>query len=255
MADPEITRVRAQGRSPSFPFIPLQKAIEQARRFDRHSKGHAVRVASALEAWGYKPGSSGGLQTISALKAFGLAVDQGNNDERKVQITEFGRRLLKGPPASVMSDMLKDAALKPKLIREMWDAWGSQRPPRSDCIYTLTVDMSFTDAAASIFLNVYDATIAFSGSAGADSVSDADADLEADVSDDLEPTNRQTAAPQPAVRPLVSDDRGVRLMDGERELKRARVSEDAHFRLIVGGTRLGPRRWTSSSKNWKSPGR
>ncbi|WP_426314514.1 hypothetical protein ACN9MF_28240 [Methylobacterium fujisawaense] len=182
MADEQDAKRRHQGRSPPFPFIPLERALQRMREFADYSKGHPVRMLSAVAgAWKYNPKSSGGIQTVAALKGFGLIIDSGSGDERKIQISELGRRLLRSPPPQVRQNMVKEAALKPKLISEYWSQWGANRPPDDECLWTLKDERGFTDEAAAKFVSVYDATLAFAGLTLSDTLSVSDEDTEADL--------------------------------------------------------------------------
>src|SRR5262245_13701109 len=90
-ADDERTR---KERSPSFPFIPLEKAIDRARMIAEAHKRNPARVASIGETWGYASASSGLQQTLAALKAYGLSEDIGRGQDRRVQLTELALRIL-----------------------------------------------------------------------------------------------------------------------------------------------------------------
>lgn len=192
---------RLQGRSPPFPFISLEKALERTAKLYEYSKGHPVRTASAVVAWGYQPKSSGGIQTIAALKSFGLLTDSGSNEERKVQVSDLGRRLLRGPPPDVRRQLLQQAALGSKVIAEYWGEWGARRPPDNDCKWELCDKRGFTEEAAAKFLTVYDLTVSYAGLDDSDMVLDDAADIGPPV-DVEEPAMEDTPprAPAPTVR-------------------------------------------------------
>ena len=59
-------------RSPSFPFISLPGAVHRARELYTAERRNLVSVDVAVAHWGYSPKSSGGKQTIAALRAYGL---------------------------------------------------------------------------------------------------------------------------------------------------------------------------------------
>ncbi len=169
---------RSQGRSPPFPFIDLERALRRLKEFAEHSRGHPVRVVSAVSAWGYNPKSSGGSQIVGALKAYGLIDVSGSSDDRKIQISELGRRLGRNPPANIKTQLLQEAALKPRLIGEYWALWGAQRPPDEECSWTLTDERGFTQEAAAKFLQVYDATVLYAELAENSAPSDANEEFD-----------------------------------------------------------------------------
>lgn len=86
MTQDDDMKRKQQGRSPPFPFISLDRAIQRTQELHDYSKGHAIRVQTAMTAWKYNPKSSGGLQTVGALKGYGLIVDIGIGDEKRFKL-------------------------------------------------------------------------------------------------------------------------------------------------------------------------
>jgi len=62
-------------RSPSFPFISLPEAVHRARELYDAERRNLVHPDVAVAHWGYARSSSGGKQTIAALRAYGLVED------------------------------------------------------------------------------------------------------------------------------------------------------------------------------------
>jgi hypothetical protein len=236
MSDPaEGARPRSQGRSPPFPFVPLAKALERLRQFDDYSRGHPVRAAIAVQqAWKYNPKSSGGLQTLAAVKAFGLLTDAPNGDDRRIQTTDSGKRLLRNPPDAVRLELLRKAALTPRLINEYWQTWKSPRPPDSDCLWELQDQRGFTTDAAKRFLFVYDETLLYAKLAESDNVPAAGDDIEEDVG--TEQSADMGLPDQPPSPPVPPDrKRGVVLMDGERIVFTEEGQPNQYLKLIASG--------------------
>jgi hypothetical protein len=124
---------RARHRSPNYPFINLEKAIDRARQIYDADRRHdvAVRVASEKR-WEYKPGSSQGDQTVAALRAYGLVEVSGAGDKRMVRISDRAYRILAN--AQDATDRIKDAALSPAIHAELWDKYGTEGLPSDDTI-------------------------------------------------------------------------------------------------------------------------
>ncbi len=72
-----------KARSPQFPFIPLEKAISRAREFEAVYGQNAGRPTNVVKTWQYTEKSSGGIQTVAALAAFGLLQDEGGGEQGK----------------------------------------------------------------------------------------------------------------------------------------------------------------------------
>lgn len=208
MPDEQDVKRRIQGRSPPFPFIPLERALQRVQEFADYSKGHPIRAVSALSgAWKYNPKSSGGVQTIGALRGYGLIADSGSGSERRIQLSDLAKRLLRNPPPHIRQALLKEAALNPKLIQEYWGVWKNDRPPDDECLWMLQEERGLTSEAAARFLSVYDATIRFAGLADSDSMSASEEDMETDMLDDSseeEAPMRPDPIPAPRRSPAVN---------------------------------------------------
>jgi hypothetical protein len=212
-------------RSPSFPFIPLQTAVERLEAFDKYFGRHPTPPSKAALAWGMKEKSSQGDQTLAALRSFGLIKYDGMGASRQVSLTDEGRTFLRAQQDSVKKQVLKQSALRPKIIRKFWTTWGADRPPDAVALDDLRLKHAFSDAGADNFLKVYDATISFAGLSASDK-------LEPDLGDETE-DETDTDDSSSDVRLLHKGK--VKLMAGERELTTGLLSKDANFRLIVSG--------------------
>ena len=156
--EPEKTK---RERSPSFPFISLPRAIERIQSFDANHKRNATRVVVAAQTWHYGPKSSGALQTIAALKAYGLLEDVGGSDDKKVQLTELANRILRNSRPGARAQAIRDAALRPRLIGEYVTRWCPDRPSDTHRVSELHLDRRFTEEAARTFIKVFDETVSF----------------------------------------------------------------------------------------------
>src|SRR5437016_4500012 len=91
----EETQPRAtKERSPNFPFITLGRALERAEQLYRNEKRGAAPFDVAAADWGYSATSSGALQTVAALKQYGLVADEGSGKDRKIRLTDLALRII-----------------------------------------------------------------------------------------------------------------------------------------------------------------
>lgn len=163
---------RKRERSPSFPFISLKMAVERVEQLGaQYRRPHKALVASALQLWGYSLKSSGGQQTIAALKAFGLLEDTGSGTERRVGLTELAWVILHDKRPGMREQSLKKAARKAQLISDQLARWGMNRPPDPECLSELHLEQGFTQDAAKRFLAIYDETLDFAGLRESDKLS------------------------------------------------------------------------------------
>jgi len=187
-------------RSPSFPFISLEKAVGRASVMYEKHKREAARLSAIAPTWNYGIKSSGLLQTVAALKQYGLVEDFGSGDDRKVQLSELGRRILIDERPGAKEAALREAAKRPRLIAEYLDRWVPDRPSDAHCISELQFDRGFTSEAARLFLKVFDDTVAYANLTGDDKLSDSP------ISAHSEETVVQVTVPEayPAAPPSVA---------------------------------------------------
>lgn len=239
---PEASKVRKE-RSPSFPFIGLSKALERARAVYAHAKRHEARLSDLAAAWGMGIKSSGTIQTVAALGAYGLLEDQGSGDARKFKVTELALKALEDQRPGAREAALAEAALKPKLISEYVEKWKDGRPADGICISELRFERSFTEDGAKAFLKVFDDTAGFTkgviSDKKPDQASQPDGQKAGEGGDKggdkfTLPWAQQPLPPNPPVK----QPERRNLMEGERELTTGMLAKDASFRLIVNG-RIG----------------
>ena len=150
-------------RSPRFPFISLETALERARTFQQIEKHHAARVEIAASHWDMSPKSSSLLQTIGALKQYGLMEDEGAGQSRTLKLTDLARRILldEREDGQERDQAIKQAALSPTVFQELWEKWGAEQPSEASFRTHLIMDRGFNDATANVFIGVYRDTVTF----------------------------------------------------------------------------------------------
>jgi len=108
-----------------FPFINLTKALDRAQAiFDNDKGGKGLKVPVAFAAWGYSDKSSGGFQSIAALKGYGLLADEGANDDRAVKLTPEARRYFQTEIESDKVALRAEFAARPSLMAHLLEHWG-----------------------------------------------------------------------------------------------------------------------------------
>jgi hypothetical protein len=153
----------SKDRSPSFPFIPLETALQRLAAFEQTFGRHPAPASKVGMAWAMKDNSSQAQQVLAALKAFGLVKYDGSAAARTASLTDDARSYLRAQQDGIRAEIARRLALEPKLISQFWNIWGERRPPDAVCLDDLVLKHGFTDSAARTFLRVYDGTIAFAG--------------------------------------------------------------------------------------------
>ncbi len=151
-------------RSPKCPFIDLGTAIEKARAFYRGCGRNPVTVSDAVARWGYGPKSSGGLQTLAALKGYGLLTDQGTSKGRRVQLTKLALRILldERVDSRERREAIREAALTPQLFAELSRKWKDQGlSSPTDLRHFLVLEKAFNENSAEEFARKFIDTLRF----------------------------------------------------------------------------------------------
>ncbi len=155
-----------QGRSPSFPFISLQKALDRVDTFRIAEGGrpkHFAPVAAVCKAWGLGPKTGPAIQTVAAVSHFGLVEFQGTGDNRAMRPTDLALQILldKQPVSPERDALIQKAALTPPIHKELWDKWQAELPSDPTLETYLVRDRGFSDSGARDLMAEYKATIAF----------------------------------------------------------------------------------------------
>ena len=141
---------KTKDRSPNFPFISLQAALRRATEFYAEEKRSAAPFAVAAKNWNYSPNSSGALQTASALKSYGLMVDEAAGAQRKLKLTDLALRILLDvrPDSVERAEFIRQAALKPSVAAEIHKKWPGDLPSDANLHHYLVFDRKFNESFA-----------------------------------------------------------------------------------------------------------
>ncbi len=155
-----------QGRSPAFPFIPLQKALERTEAFRIAEGGrpkHFAPLASACKTWGMGPKTGPAIQTVAALNHYGLVDFEGAGETRAMRPSDVALQILldKQPVSPERDKLIQRVALTPPIHKELWDKWGEALPSDPTFETYLVRDRGFSDGGAKDLMAEYKATIAF----------------------------------------------------------------------------------------------
>lgn len=147
-------------RSPSFPFISLSEALHRAREIYDAERRNLVRPGVAVSHWGYSEKSSGGMQTIAALRAYGLLEDV----RGELRLTDRAQHILVREPGTAgRSDLLQQAALSPPVFARLWERYGADLPSDKSLRTYLVMDLKFNESAVEDLLRSYRETLVVAG--------------------------------------------------------------------------------------------
>ena len=156
-------------RSPSYPAIGLEEAIEKAGILYGNERRNAAPLDAIFGHWGYKAKSSTGFVVLAALKKFGLVVDEGSGANRKAKLSEDAFKIIidSRPDSQDRSRLIRDAALKPTIHSDLWTEYGKHLPSDATLKFELRAK-GFTDTGADEFIGEYKGTLVFAKLGGGD---------------------------------------------------------------------------------------
>ena len=154
-----------RARSPNYPGVDLETAISRARTLWQREQRNSAAVETILSHWGYKSNSGGGLTTISALKKFGLIVDEGSCTNRRARLSDLALTILlhEREESPERQDAIRRAALLPSIHAELWQQYSAGLPSDANLRFTLQRDKHFTSSGVDDFLEQFKRTLRFAG--------------------------------------------------------------------------------------------
>lgn len=170
------TEEKKRTRSPAYPSIDLKEAIQCTKSAYDEEDRHAFTPEAAAEHWGYKPTSSAVSQIVSALKQFGLFVEEPGNGVRRLRLSSLALDLMvhEDETDSHRIELLKTAALNPKIHREIWERYTGRLPSDASLrIYLLRerVGVPFNKDQVDRFISQLRETIEFAKLSESDKLS------------------------------------------------------------------------------------
>ena len=163
---------KKKSRSPSFPAIDLEEAIEKIKIIWEKEKRHGAGVPVLAKHFGYSEKSSGGMQAVAALIKYGLAEEEGSNANRTVKLSERAMTILFGEPEK-QAQARRDAALEPTLHRELWEEFGNELPSDDTLERKLILESDFNPASVKSAVRIFKKAIEIAGPKKNDTLSQA----------------------------------------------------------------------------------
>jgi hypothetical protein len=154
---------RRKQRSPSYPAIGLEAAIQRARTLYQQEGCNSAPVEAVLGHWGYSPKSGAGLVTLAALKKFGLLVDEGSGAQRKAKVSPLALKIILDDreESPERDEAIRQAALAPAIHKELWEKYNGNLLSDATMRHFLRMDKSFTDSAADELIREFRETASF----------------------------------------------------------------------------------------------
>lgn len=163
--DEEEQQRRRVGRSPAYPFLSVQKAIDKARDLHAREAVYAAPLESALKAWGYGPKSSGGRQTLATMKYYGLIDISGEGEKRRIKVSDVARRIIldQREDDSEKRQLIRKVALTPAIHRALYEEYPTGLASDGSVLHFLIFDQGYNEEAARELIGEFKETASYIG--------------------------------------------------------------------------------------------
>lgn len=162
---PQSPQKRKVGRSPAYPYINVQKALEKTKALYEQEGDYPAPLSSATAAWDYSAKSSGARQTLATLKYYGLIEVLGDGDTRKVKVSDIARRILldQREDDTEKKQLIRKVALNPTAHKTLYEQYSSGLASDGSVTHFLVFEAGFNQAAATELLAEFKETARFAG--------------------------------------------------------------------------------------------
>lgn len=152
-------------RSPGYPYMAVDRALAQTKALLDKEGEYAAPLEAAMAAWGYSPKSSGGRQTLSTLRYYGLISVTGEGDKRMVRVSEIARRILldEREDDTEKRALIREVAAAPTAHQRLLEKYPNGLASDQTVRHFLTFDLGFNRDAASEMLAEFKETAEFAG--------------------------------------------------------------------------------------------
>jgi hypothetical protein len=147
-------------RSPNYPSIDLGTALTRVALFEKAAGRSRSPYDATASYMGFTPTSSSALRCVAALVSFGLLEEEGTGKDRRLWLSDLGRRAILSPDNSPQrAEALLEAALKPRLHRELWDRYEGRLPADDVLKSYLRIELNFNENSVGAFIDELRTTI------------------------------------------------------------------------------------------------
>jgi len=160
---PDQKEKKSKVRSPNFPAFSLERSLECAvKLYERFAK-NSVAFEVATKALGYSAKSSVGKQVMATLSYYGLIESQGIGEARKIKVSDLAFKIIfdKRQNSSDRGRAIREAALRPRLFKEIAEKNRDKLPDDAALEYELINEHSFNTGTVKDFISVFKKTMDF----------------------------------------------------------------------------------------------
>lgn len=219
-------------RSPNYPAIPLDRAIELVGEIHRKSRANVISREAAAQDMGYSGLTGHSIKLLGALAQFGLVERAGKGD---LKVTQMAVDILHGLDERVRSSAMHVAGAAPKLFQSIYERFPDG-VPSENVIRSYLIQQGYADVALTPAIKSFMETNRFLELAAASESHGDDESGDADSASSDENENRPqlpaliSASPAPPTQ-----HGGYQLMEGERVVFSEETGNEQYLKLVASG--------------------
>lgn len=221
---------RKKQRSPSYPSIDLEAALDKARLVWDHQQKHAATGPTIIkDYWDLSLKGSPGKLALAALKKFGILEEAQGGKNKTFRLSGPAMLALLSDSEEKRLGARQKLALNPTIHSDLWDEYGGKLPATSTIRSWLILNKSFNQNVVDDFVAQYRSTLSYAGLMGSDKLS-------VDDGNDDDDDNGDGGEPETPFGSIFSKDLFGRMRAKEpppKPQKRARSHRD--LALPIGG--------------------
>lgn len=184
----DASRKRPRKRSPKYPAYGLRDCIAKAKVIYEEEDENLVPLEAVAEHWQSKPTSSAFQQSISALKQFGLLIEEGAGANRSFRLSQLALDIaVHEEDSREYTTAIKKAALSPSIHAELWEKYKGKLPKSDASIRVFLLrerdDGRFNKSYVDAFIDQFRTTIAFAKLSDGDIINGSE-DNDAEITDE-----------------------------------------------------------------------
>jgi hypothetical protein len=151
-------------RSPSYPSLDLEEAVNAARTLYQAVKRNKVRANDAITEMGFKHTTSQGQRALAALGHYGIINSEGLGEQREVWLSERGLDIIVMTEESeAYQRALFLAAVSPESHQWAYKKWPHGLPASDSIIKSSLVrELDFNESAIDFFIKELRKTFEYS---------------------------------------------------------------------------------------------
>lgn len=156
----EKKKRKAGKRSPSYPMLSLDEAIEKAKVLWEKDKNNSIPIEAVYEHLGYRSKAGYAARVLAALKKFNLIFEKQDD----ILLTEEAVDLaLHSPTEEHYKETVKKLALSPSIYEKLFNEYNGKLPSDANLRIKLIKDYEFNPESVDDFLTNFRRTIDFAG--------------------------------------------------------------------------------------------